>query len=77
MIDFIFKCDGTHLNYEETPLGILLIKNNINLKMIKRLKEFPIVFIKKRNTKKLVNIIDEANNKTPRQCISLIKSIVD
>ena len=76
MIDFVFKSDGSHINFNETPLGHMLIKNNIDEKKLMKIKDYPIVYINQNGNKVLVNIIDEANDKDLNQCIDLIKSII-
>lgn len=76
MVDFVFKRDGSHINFDNTPLGNYLIKNDIDKETLIKIKEFPIVYINKNGTKKLVNIIEDANNKNIEECIDLIKSII-
>lgn len=76
MIDFVFKSYGKHLDYCDTPLGRLLLDNNISVDKLKRLKEYPLIYIKKRYNKKyLVNIMDEAEDKSVSECIKLIKKV--
>ncbi len=77
MMDFVFNIDGSHINFDETPLGHILLKNNIDQDILIKLKEYPIVYINQNNNKALVNIIDEANDKNIEQCTSLIKSIIE
>ena len=76
MIDFVFKKDGAHISFNETPLGHILINNNIDEKKLMKLKDYPIVYINKNGNKALVNLIDEANDKNLNQCVDLIKSII-
>ncbi len=76
MIDFVFKNDGSHINYNDTPLGYFLLNNKINIDTLIKIKEFPIVYINQNGVKKLGNIIEEANNKSINQCIDLINSII-
>jgi hypothetical protein len=76
MIDFVFKKDGSHISFKETPLGNILIKNFVDENNLTKLKDYPIVYINQNNKKVLVNIIDEANGKDINQCVELIKSIL-
>lgn len=78
MIDFVFKSDGSHLTYVDTLLGNMLINNHkVKLDSLKKLKEYPIVYLKDNGNKRLVNIFDEANDKNLDECIELIKNAVN
>ena len=74
MVDFVFKMDGSHFTYQETPFGNLLITYGINIDFLKKIKEYPIVYLKDIELKKLVNILDEANGKSIKECLELIKN---
>ena len=74
MIDFVFKKDGSHITFNETPLGHILCNNGITLKMLKKLKECPIVYINQSDKKKLINIAEEKNSID--ECVDLIKNII-
>ena len=76
MTDFVFNKDGSHITFDKTPLGRILINSNIITDaMLIRLKKNPIVYINENNKKKLVNINEEANEKNIEESINLIKNI--
>ncbi len=75
MTDFIFKRDGSQITFSETPMGKLLIENNIPEFKIKQIKDYPIVYINENNKKKLINLPDESIGKSIDDSIDLVKSI--
>ncbi|HOJ63469.1 MAG TPA: hypothetical protein PLE45_03510 [Spirochaetota bacterium] len=77
MIDFIFKPNGERIEFSETPLGRMILDENIMEKSeLTKLKDNPLVYIKTKRGKKLINIAEYPKNMTMRECIELIKSIV-
>ncbi|MCK4799127.1 MAG: hypothetical protein KAT05_17275 [Spirochaetes bacterium] len=77
MTDFVFKGDGSHTSFYETNLGHKLIENNVtNSQFLRKLKEYPIVYINQSGRKKLVNITDEADGKNIEEIINLFKNII-
>lgn len=75
MIDFVFRQDGEHITFHETPLGKLLLQNDVSLDKLKKLKEYPIVYVESDGKKRLVNIKDEAKHKSIDEIVDLVKRI--
>ena len=76
MKDFVFKSDGSHLKFSETPLGYKVLQTRVTVEMLKSLKEYPIVYVEENGKKKLINIIEEACNKTLDECVELVNRII-
>ncbi|OHD16249.1 MAG: hypothetical protein A2Y34_05075 [Spirochaetes bacterium GWC1_27_15] len=77
MVDFVIRPNNNHIIFEETPLGRILIeKNHISSEALLIIKDYPLIHISINGEKKLVNLLEEANNKSLEECVELIKSII-
>jgi hypothetical protein len=77
MIDFVFDKDGKMLNPEQIPfLKKLFMNDLLNEEKFKNLKEYNIVYLNDNGEKKLINLAEEANNKTVDECVGLLQKIV-
>jgi hypothetical protein len=78
MVDFVFKHDGSHILFNETPLGKDLISDGIySEETLNNLKEDPLVHINRDGQRILVNIYEEADGLSREQSIGLLKSIIE
>jgi hypothetical protein len=77
MLDFIITSNNRHLGYYNTPLGkILLDVYGYSDEDLMKLKDNPIVYVEYNGQKKLVNIIEEGNNKKLNECADIISKVI-
>ncbi len=75
MIDFVIRTDTHHIEFHQTPLGRLCIEDkNILPEDLYKLKDCPLVYVLKDGKRRLVNLIEEANEMSMEECSLLIKN---
>jgi hypothetical protein len=78
MLDFIIKTNNTRISFEETPMGRILIeKHGFTEEKLRRLKDDPIGYLKRRGKlKHLVYFTEEIYGKTISDSAKIFKKII-
>lgn len=79
MTNYILDSEGNHINFEQTPLGnMLLTRKIVTEDQLRQLKDNPMVTIKTGSKTKLINILTPYSvcQKSLEQCCDLINKIV-
>jgi hypothetical protein len=77
MLDFIITANGKHIGFYNTPLGKLLLDAyGYTESDLSNLKQDPLVYIDFKGQKKLVNIMEEGNKKSLKECADLISRVI-
>ncbi len=76
MLDFIIRNNGSHLNLSETPFGMMLIDDyGFTVDDILSMKDRQLFYINDDKGRRLINILDEANNLSMKDCASMLKKL--
>ncbi|MCG8573096.1 MAG: hypothetical protein MJB14_23430 [Spirochaetes bacterium] len=77
MLDFVFVDRGNTVDLDDIPFTKKLFENKIiDKEKFLQIKEYNLVYIRKGNEHKLVNIADAANNLSILECQNLLASII-